>query len=218
MIDVIVFDWDGTLVDSTGLISQAILAAAEDIGVAVPDRAQASHVIGLGLAQALARVVPDLPPDKIGAFAARYHAHYLAGEDNIRLFPGVPEVLTALRQKGFRLAIATGKTDRGLQRALQATGLRPLFDATRCADQTHPKPHPAMLLELAEALNVRCARMRMVGDTSHDLEMAQAAGVPAVGVCFGAHSREHLSGFAAQALFDTPAALHEWLLLQSPAD
>lgn len=215
MFDVLVFDWDGTLVDSTGLIARAILQAAEDIGVPVPDRGKASHVIGLGLAQALAQVVPDLPQERISEFAARYHVHFRAGEEAIQLFPGAAATLAELRRRGFRLAVATGKTDRGLRRAMESAGLTGLFESTRCADQTHPKPHPAMLLELSDDMNVRCGRMLMIGDTSHDLEMARAAGVAAVGVSFGAHRREHLARFEPLMIHDTPEALHAWLLALS---
>lgn len=212
--DLLVFDWDGTLVDSTGLISNAILRAADDIGVAVPDRAQASHVIGLGLAQALALVVPDLPRERIGEYVARYHVHFKQGEEQIRLFEGVRSTLDTLLARGVRMAVATGKTHLGLQRALHASGLKAHFESTRCADQTHSKPHPAMLFELAEETGVSVDRMVMVGDTSHDLQMAQSAGVAAIGVSYGAHPREHLSRYPALALFDEPALLHHWLLAQ----
>ncbi len=210
--DVLVFDWDGTLVDSTSLIAGAILCAADDIGVAVPDRGRAAHVIGLGLAQALAQVVPDLPRARIPEFAARYQFHFRGGEDGIRLFEGVREALDALHARRLPMAIATGKTRAGLARALDRTGLQEHFTAVRCADQTHPKPHPAMLLELAEELGVAPARLLMVGDTSHDLLMAESAGAGGVGVAFGAHPRAELERMRPLAIFDTPPQLHRWLL------
>lgn len=215
--DLLVFDWDGTLVDSTRLIAAAILRAADDIGVAVPDRGRAAHVIGLGMVQALAQVVPDLPREQIGALAARYQAHYRAGEDSIDLFDGVRSVLDTLRQRGVALAVATGKTRAGLGRALERSGLAGHFAAVRCADQSQPKPHPAMLLELSEQLATPAPRMLMVGDTTHDLRMAAAAGVDAVGVAFGAHARAELERAPALAIFDAPAQLHTWLLATFPA-
>lgn len=209
---VLVFDWDGTLVDSTALIAQAILRAASDIGTPVPDPAQASHVIGLGLAQALARVVPDLPPERFPEFAARYRTHYGAQEQHVRLFDGALGLLDSLRQRHVRMAIATGKTRSGLARALKSAGLEEHFSSIRCADQTQPKPHPAMLQELAQELDVDPAEMLMIGDTTHDLEMAGSAGVAAVGVAYGAHPRADLERLQPVAIFDTLAALRHWLL------
>ncbi|HXY05072.1 MAG TPA: HAD-IA family hydrolase [Burkholderiaceae bacterium] len=209
---VLVFDWDGTLVDSTWAISQAILQAAADVGTPVPDRSQASHVIGLGLAQALARVVPQLPPERFGDFAASYRAHYSRSEGQIRLFAGAVELLDTLRHKGVRLAIATGKTYAGLQRSLKGAGLEKHFSSVRCADQTHPKPHPAMLQELAQEFHADLATMLMIGDTSHDLLMAASAGVAAVAVAYGAHPRSELEGLHPLAIFDSLGALRRWLL------
>ncbi|SPE29906.1 putative hydrolase, haloacid dehalogenase (HAD) superfamily [Burkholderiales bacterium] len=209
---VLVFDWDGTLVDSTTQIAEAILRAAADIGTPVPDRAQASLVIGLGLAQALARVVPDLPPERIPEFAARYRAHYQYSEQHIRLFDGALAMLDTLRERGVPLAIATGKTHAGLARALQSARLEEHFATVRCADQTQPKPHPAMLQELAIEFAVDPADMLMIGDTAHDLQMAGSAGVAAVGVSYGAHPRAELERLQPLAIFDTLPALQRWLL------
>ncbi len=208
--EVVVFDWDGTLVDSTRLIAGAILQAAAEIGVA--DRALASHVIGLGLAQALALVVPDLPPARIPEFVASYHRHFRAAEDEIRLFDGIAELLRDLDARSVRLAIATGKTHAGLARSLQAAGLARHFAATRCADQTQAKPHPAMLLELAQELGVPPSAMLMIGDTTHDLQMAAAAGAPAVAVSYGAHPRAELERLQPLAICDSVAALRRWVL------
>ncbi|HYB51574.1 MAG TPA: HAD-IA family hydrolase [Burkholderiaceae bacterium] len=210
--DVVVFDWDGTLVDSTSAIAQAILQAAADVGTPVPDPAKASHVIGLGLAQALAGVVPHLPPERFAEFAARYREHYSRSEGRIQLFEGAAELLQTLRERNVRLAIATGKTLLGLQRALKNAGLQEYFCALRCADQTHPKPHPAMLEELAQELDADRASMLMIGDTTHDLLMASSAGVAAVAVCYGAHARAELERLAPLALFDSLWGLRQWLL------
>ncbi len=210
--DAIVFDWDGTLSDSTAAIVRAIQDAAADLGLPVPDEATASHVIGLGLHEALARAVPALPAGRIAEYSARYSVHFLAREADLVLFPGTRELIADLRQAGVRLAIATGKSQRGLQRALAAAGLTEAFAATRCADQTHPKPHPAMLLELAAELAVAPQRMLMVGDTTHDLQMADAASAPAVGLAQGAHPYEQLAACRSLALFDTLRQLHQWLM------
>ena len=210
--DLVVFDWDGTLSDSTAAIARAIQDAAADLGLPVPDDATASHVIGLGLHDALARAVPTLAPERIPEYSARYRFHYLAREAELVLFPGARELIAELRAAGALLAIATGKSQRGLQRALASTALGSEFAATRCADQTHPKPHPAMLLELADELMVAPERTLMVGDTTHDLQMAAAAGAAAAGLTQGAHPFDQLAACRPLALFDSLAQLHEWLM------
>jgi phosphoglycolate phosphatase len=210
--ELVVFDWDGTLFDSTTAIARAIQSAAADLGLPVPELARARHVIGLGLQDALARAVPDLPPGAAPEFSRRYRDHYLAAEQSLQLFDGVSEILDAIRAAGVPMAIATGKSRAGLSRVLQSTALGPYFAATRCADQTHPKPHPAMLLELAEELSADPLRILMIGDTTHDLQMAQAAGAAAVGVTYGAHPRSDLARLAPLALFGSVRELHQWLL------
>jgi phosphoglycolate phosphatase len=210
--DAVVFDWDGTLSDSTAAIVRAIQDAAADLGLPVPDDATASHVIGLGLHDALARAVPTLPAERIAEYSARYRVHYLAREADLVLFPGARRLIADLRAAGVLLAIATGKSQRGLQRALVDAGLTGEFVATRCADQTHPKPHPAMLLELADELTVAPQRMLMVGDTTHDLQMAEAAKAAAVGLTQGAHPYEQLAACRPLALFDSLTQLHRWLM------
>ena len=210
--DLVVFDWDGTLSDSTAAIARAIQDAAADLGLPVPDDATASHVIGLGLHDALARAVPTLAPERIPEYSSRYRFHYLAREAELVLFPGARELIAELRAAGALLAIATGKSQRGLQRALASTALGSEFAATRCADQTHPKPHPAMLLELADELMVAPERTLMVGDTTHDLQMAAAAGAAAAGLTQGAHPYDQLAACRPLALFDSLAQLHEWLM------
>lgn len=208
----VVFDWDGTIIDSTAAIAHAIQRAAADLGLPVPDNERASHVIGLGLRDALALAVPELRPEDAPAFSARYRHHYLAAEEELNLFPGAVDLVEELASHGAMLAVATGKSRAGLARALAASGLGPRFAATRCADQTHPKPHPAMLLELMEELDAIPESTVMVGDTTHDLRMAAAAGTHAVGVTYGAHPREQLAACAPAALVDDVAGLRRWLL------
>ena len=206
----IVFDWDGTLLDSAGGIAESIQEAARDLGLPVPETQAASHVIGLGLHDSLRMAVPTLPQDKYQEFAEAYRRHFLARQGAMTLFPGVRELLQALLQGGHRIAVATGKSRRGLDHALESTALRRYFAATRCADETDPKPHPAMLLELMQQLAIEPGRALMVGDTSHDLEMARSAGVDAVAVAYGAHPVDALREFAPRACVESVAELRAW--------
>jgi phosphoglycolate phosphatase len=210
--DLVVFDWDGTVVDSTAMIARCIQKAASDLGLRVPTVEQASHVIGLGLQDALAAAVPDLAPDRIEAFSARYRDHYFAVEPDIVLFSGIRELLVELAESGVQLAVATGKSRRGLDRAFASTGLGMFFSSSRCADETQPKPHPAMLHELTEELEVPAPRTVMIGDTTHDLAMARAAGTASIGVTYGAHPRGQLESLAPLALVESVAGLRPWLL------
>ena len=208
--DLIVFDWDGTLIDSAGTIVQCIQDAARDMGLAVPEAARARHVIGLGLHDSLRHAVPELPVERYQEFAGHYRRYFLARQDAMLLFPGIRALLEELGT-GRRLAIATGKSRRGLDRALDAGGLRPLFAGSRCADETRPKPHPAMLLELMGELAVEPERVLMVGDTSHDLEMAGAAGVDALAVAYGAHPEDGLRACGPKGCVSSVAELAAWL-------
>jgi phosphoglycolate phosphatase len=207
----LVFDWDGTLIDSAAAIAICIQEAARELGLPVPSREDASHVIGLGLADSLRHAVPTLAPDGYQQFVECYRKHFMTCEDSMQLFPGVPELLVDLKDRGHRLAIATGKSRRGLDRALEACGIAAHFHATRCGDETQPKPHPAMLLELLDELAVEPPRALMIGDTSHDLEMARKAGVPAIGVCSGAHSIRALEALEPLACLKTVCELKQWL-------
>ena len=207
----IVFDWDGTLFDSAAVIADCIQQAARDMALPVPDRETASHVIGLGLNDSLRHAMPALPPERYSDFLARYRGYFLEREDSLSLFPGIPELLAQLKQRGHLLAIATGKPRRGLDRALAESGLGPLFAATRCGDETNPKPHPAMLLELMTELRLPAPQLLMVGDTSHDLSMARNAGVDAVAVSYGAHAGEALRALAPRACVDSVGELRLWL-------
>jgi len=209
--ELVVFDWDGTLMDSAGSIVAAIQAAAADLGLPVPPDARARHVIGLGLQDALQYAVPELEASGYERMVERYRHHYLSGDHELRLFAGVEEMLGWLRSSGVSLAVATGKSRLGLRRALEHSGLEPYFHATRCADECFSKPHPAMLEELMDELMVSPDATLMIGDTTHDLLMAKNAGVGAVAVTFGAHERETLEQEAPLACVDTPEALRAWL-------
>jgi len=209
--ELLVFDWDGTLMDSAGAIVASIQASCRDLGLPVPERERAAHVIGLGLKDALAYAVPELAASEYGRLAERYRHHYLARDPDIELFPGVREMLALLKDRGHVLAVATGKTRIGLDRVLEATQLKPYFDSSRCADETHSKPHPAMLQELMHELLIEPEATLMIGDTAHDLQMAVNAGVPALAVSYGAHPRGSLTVFNPLACLDTPQELAPWL-------
>jgi phosphoglycolate phosphatase len=207
----IVFDWDGTLMDSTAGITLAIQEAARDMGLPVPAREVASHVIGLGLYDSLRGAVPSLPIERYKDFVELYRKHFHAQQETMALFPGVPEMLEELRAREHRLAVATGKSRRGLDHALQATGLGAYFAASRCADETSPKPHPAMLLELMQESGLQARDLLMIGDTSHDLGMAKSAGVDAVAVGYGAHPIASLSAWNPRASVNNVEELRQWL-------
>jgi phosphoglycolate phosphatase len=209
--ELIVFDWDGTLLDSAGAIVRAIQSACRDLDLAVPDDSRARHVIGLGLVDAMRHAVPDLPPERYQAMVDRYRFHYLAGDHALTLFDGVPQMLERLQAAGHILAIATGKSRLGLDRALDHSGLRPLFQASRCADECHSKPHPQMLEELTAEFGISNASTVMIGDTSHDLLMASNAGVDALAVTYGAHPHDHLLEHKPVACLHSVLELDQWL-------
>jgi phosphoglycolate phosphatase len=209
--DLIVFDWDGTLMDSTRVISKSLQSACGDIGIAVPSDSDALYVIGLGLVDTLRHVAPGLDEEGKRRLSERYRHHFLAREHEAPLYEGVLELLSDLHGRGRRLAVATGKARRGLERALDTTGLRPWFEATRCADEGFAKPHPDMLLMLLDITGVEPARAVMVGDTTHDLELAANAGIDAVAVSYGAHDEKLLATRPAKARCGSVAELHRWL-------
>ena len=208
---VVVFDWDGTLADSTALIAAAIQQACRDIGEPVPDDTTARYVIGLGLADALAHVAPGLAPERHRDLAIRYRHHYLTGDPKIPLFAGAREMLDELNGAGLLLGVATGKTRAGLNRALEQQGIADRFVATRCADEGFPKPNPDMLLHLMDRVGAEPRETLMIGDTTHDLELARNAGVAAVAVSYGAHASAGLAKCDPLALLHTIDELRRWL-------
>jgi phosphoglycolate phosphatase len=210
--DLIVFDWDGTLFDSTALIVRCIQDACRDVGVPVPSHNDAAYVIGLGLVDALRYAAPDLPPQRYPELGNRYRHHYFSRQHELVLFPGVLEMLRSLKARHHWLAVATGKGRRGLDDALSLSQLAGMFDATRTADETASKPDPRMLLELMREFACEPERTLMVGDTTHDLLLAQNAGTPSVGVSYGAHEPEAFAAFHPRTIVHSPRELHEWLL------
>lgn len=209
--DLICFDWDGTLFDSTAIITRCIQQAVVDVGGARPSARDAAFVIGLSLGPALARVAPDIPREKYAALGARYREHYLAHQNDISFFPGVLRLVRELRQRGCHLAVATGKSRRGLNEVLASRAVNGLFDDSRTADETAGKPDPKMLLELMHEFDVSPGRTLMIGDTSHDLEMARNAGCASVGVSYGAHGSEGLNALGALFVAHSVGDLRAWL-------
>lgn len=209
--DLLIFDWDGTLMDSAGVIARCIQAASQDMGLPVPSREEASHIIGLGLREALEALFPELPAADHPRLADHYRRHFLSQDAEIPLFEGAEALIRDLHERGYQLAVATGKARRGLDRAFAHTGLEPYFHASRTADETHSKPHPAMIEELLEELMVERARALMIGDTSHDLEMARNAGIASLAAGYGAHPAEALGGYAPLAVCRSFAELARWL-------
>lgn len=210
--DLIVFDWDGTLMDSTSTIVKCIQAAARDLGLPIPTVENASYVIGLSLADSMQVAMPDVDPVYYPRLIERYRFHYLTQDKDLVLFDGVKDMLTELSQEGYFLAVATGKSRVGLNRALNASKLLELFDATRCADETFSKPNPAMLLELTRELGQDVKRTVMIGDTTHDLLMASNAGADSIAVSYGAHPVKVLQELNPLYLADSVPLLHSWLL------
>jgi phosphoglycolate phosphatase len=208
----LVFDWDGTLMDSAGAIVASIRGACADLGLPVPTEEQARFIIGLGLNDAMAHILPALDQALYPRVAERYRHHFLLRDAEATLFAGAAETVRDLNDAGFLLAIATGKSRSGLERALDATGLAPYFHATRCADEGYSKPHPGMLMVLMSELGVAEERTLMIGDTTHDMAMAQSARVARLAVVYGAHAKRDLMNFEPVTCIAGIAELREWLL------
>lgn len=210
--DLIVFDWDGTLFDSTALIVRSIQLACEDMGLPVPARHEASYVIGLGLHDALAHVAPTLPPDQVPAMGQRYRHHYFRQQHDLSLFDGTVELLQALKARHHWLAVATGKSRQGLNEALGNVELKGVFDSTRTADETASKPHPMMLQQLMAEFGVEPERTLMIGDTTHDLQLARNAGAHSVAVSYGAHEPAAFGDYETRFVAHSTVELRDWLL------
>jgi phosphoglycolate phosphatase len=209
--ELIVFDWDGTLMDSAAMIVDSVQAAARDLGLEPPSDERARHIIGLGLGDALRHAMPDLPEDHYPELVERYRHHYLSRDHQLVLFAGADALIRQLSENGFRLGVATGKSRKGLDRALVHSGLGDLFHGTRCADECHSKPHPQMIEELMDEFAVLPAQTLMIGDTTHDLLMAHNAGVDAVAVSYGAHPTDVLATAVSLYCADSIADLSAWL-------
>ena len=210
--DLIVWDWDGTLADSTGMITNALLKAAEQVGLPALEPKTARNIIGLGLKESIHTLYGDIPVEQAQSLAALYTTNYYAGESEIPLFEGVTNTIKELNKRGFKLAVATGKGRRGLNLALEHCGLGKYFQSTRTVDECFSKPHPQMLDELMDYLVVMPERTLMIGDTSYDLQMAQNAGISSVGVSYGAQSAEQWQYLNPIQQFSNFSSLSAWLL------
>ena len=209
--DLICFDWDGTLFDSTGIITRCIQQAVVDVGGARPTDEAASYVIGMALMPALAHAAPDVPKDKYPLLGERYRHHYLAHQNDISLFDGVLPMLAELKARHHWLAVATGKSRVGLDNVLATRDLKGIFDASRTADETAGKPDPRMLNELMRQFGTEPERTLMVGDTTHDLQMARNAGCASLGVSYGAHPPSEFEALGPRAILHSAQALRQWL-------
>jgi phosphoglycolate phosphatase len=209
--DLIVFDWDGTLFDSTALITRCIQAACADLDCEVPSDKDASYVIGMGLIEALQHAAPGLARERYPELGNRYRHHYFAKQHEVVLFDGTLAMLQALKAREHRLGVATGKSRRGLDEALQSVQLKNVFDGTRTADETASKPDPRMLLELMDEFGVPPERTLMIGDTTHDLQLAANAGTARIGVSYGAHEPSAFHAFAPLHIAHSVTDLHDWL-------
>jgi phosphoglycolate phosphatase len=209
--DLIAFDWDGTLFDSTAIITRCIQEAVRDVGGTVPTDQAASYVIGMGLMQALAHAAPDVPADKYPQLGERYKHHYVKHQNDISLFQGVLPLLTELKGRHHWLTVATGKSRRGLDEALRTVELNGLFDGSRTADETAGKPSPLMLHQLMREFGVDPERTLMIGDTTHDLQMAVNAGCASVGVSYGAHEPDAFHALQPRHIAHSVRELHDWL-------
>lgn len=214
--DAVVFDWDGTLMDSTHHIVSSLQRACADLDLPVPSAQEAAWVIGMSLEGALYRIAPDLEADRMQAFVQRYREHYLHGDDEPPLFEGVAGFLAELRSGGVALGVATGKSRRGLDRAIRVLGLQGVFRATRCADEAAGKPDPAMLRQLLDEFSMAPEQVLMVGDTSHDIWMARNAGVDSLAVSYGAHPRNELDQAEPTALVSSVTAMRDWVRARVP--
>ena len=210
--DLIAFDWDGTLFDSTAIITRCIQLAVADVGGQVPTREQASYVIGMALIPALAHAAPDVPREKHALLGERYRHHYFAHQHDISLFEGVLPMLAELKARHHWLTVATGKSRVGLDEALHAVELRQVFDGSRTADETAGKPSPLMLHELMREFGVEPERTLMIGDTTHDLQMAVNAGCASIGVSYGAHEPDAFHALKPLHIAHSVRELHDWLL------
>ncbi len=204
----IIFDWDGTLIDSTGKIVRCMQAAAEEVGEVSRSADEVRNIIGLGMVEALFELYPAASEATREALRLSYSRHFVAADQvPCAFFPGVMETLQHLRDEGHQLAVATGKSRRGLDRVLGNLQLNAFFHASRCADETRSKPDPLMLDELCAELSVPASRAVMVGDTEYDMEMAARAAMPRIAVSYGAHAPERLQRWQPAAVIDEFAAL-----------
>ena len=210
--DLLIFDWDGTLLDSIATIVACTQATLEELGQPRADESIIRGAIGLGLRETVNRFAPGCDDELYGRIVEVYRRLWF--DDFVyrpELFPGSRDVLEQLRQEGYLLAVATAKSRRGLDLDLEGTGLGPMFEMTRTVDEARSKPHPQMILDILDELDVSAARSLMIGDTSHDMFMAQNAGTGSAAVLTGSQSRTELSDASPEVYFDDLTELPPWL-------
>lgn len=210
--DLIVFDWDGTLMDSEAKIVGCVQAAATDVGIPDPGTEAIRDIIGLGLSEAMQVLFPEETTVRRAEIVERYRRHFLEFDTTATpLFPGVRLGLAQLSAKGYLLAIATGKARRGLNRVLDDTDMRHLFTSSRCADEAFSKPHPKMLDDILDETGIDASRALMVGDTVYDMQMARSAKVAGLAVSYGVHARERLLDCGALSCVDSFPEVCAWV-------
>ncbi|MEP7154319.1 MAG: HAD-IA family hydrolase [Betaproteobacteria bacterium] len=209
--ELVVFDWDGTIMDSTGLIADCIQLAARDMKLPVPSLEQAKSIIGLGINDSVGRLFPQLESDARVQYALTYRKHFVSRDHEAPVYEGIRELLVSLAAPERFLAVATGKPRAGLERAFGHSGLKPVFHYSRCADEGFSKPHPDMLHKLMDFTGIAPERTLMIGDTTHDIELAHNAGVDVVAVTYGAHPRTELEKLPVRGIFDSVEELSAWM-------
>ena len=217
-IRLIVFDWDGTLMDSETQIVHSMFGAIRDMQLESRSADECRNIIGLGLKEAIDSLYPGRDEQFSRQFVDSYRQHWFAQANDSELFPGARETLLLLREAGFELAIATGKGRTGLERVLKHTELESMFSVTRCSDETRSKPHPQMLEEILQETGVEAENTLMVGDTEYDMNMAIQAGVHPVAVSYGVHERGRLMAHQPLTCLDTISELVDWLAEQQLLD
>ncbi|MDR3413958.1 MAG: HAD-IA family hydrolase [Formivibrio sp.] len=215
--DLLVFDWDGTLMDSTSAIARSLQNGFRDVGLPAPSLHDCNYVIGYGLKEAMLYLTPDSDEAEVVRLVDAYKHHFFSGEQKLALFDGVIEALPRLREAGYTLAIATGKARAGLNRMLEMTGIGDFFEVTRCADEAFSKPHPAMLEYILDYTVTDAGRALMIGDTTHDLQLAINAGTHSAALTYGAHPLEEMLPLKPVAHFDDFPSLAGWLLQEDVA-
>ncbi len=209
----VIFDWDGTLMDSEARIVEAIQYAAREVGLPVLDDEASASIIGLSLTRAIERLYPRAQAEQVARMAQAYSRYFLhEASTPMQPFEGAEALLKALKEKGVRLAIATGKSRKGLDRILPESGLAPYFDVTRTPEEAASKPDPLMLTQILEETGVPVEAALMVGDTTFDMEMARNVGMDRVAVSFGVHDHAALDVYAPLAHFHHLDELRDWLL------
>jgi len=210
--DLIVFDWDGTLMDSTAQIIDCMQLAIEQLDLPSLSNETVSHIIGLGLNEAVATLYPEINQQTRQKLGLHYQQNWIRSPEQAPLFTNARSLIKRLNKQGYFLGVATGKGRKGLDKVLNATELGEYFHATRCVDECHSKPHPEMIEQLMDYLGVMPDKTLMIGDTSHDLHMAHNAGAHSLGISHGAHTSEALAACHPKAIVNDLHQLETWLL------